>query len=460
MTQHNADHVPTGRLIAYALPGFALAMPMIPAFIFLPAFYGEALGLSAAGLALLIARGIDVVVDPFVGLYSDKWHSRWGRRKPWIVVGGIVGGIAILQLFQPPENVTVTYFMLWSVLLYVGWTLVQVPYTAWGAELSGDYFERARITSAREGMMVIGILAAGIVPTFVSSTGGTEQDAYAAISWMAVLIGGPFIAIMLWRVPDISRARSETTKPNSSKSFVLQLRHIAKNRPFVRLIAAWFINGLATGIPASLFLLYLEHALQAGQTARSVLTLVYFFSAVAAIPAWLMLSRKWSKHRTWCVSMIIACLAFVWVPLLEPGQVIAFGLICVVTGMGLGADLALPPALQADVVDYDTLKTGEQRAGLFFALWSMSTKLAFALGVGIAFPVLDAFGFSAGGANDATAVLAVAVGYSLVPVALKIMTIFMIWGFPITAARQGVIRKRLDGLARRAIDAPSPRAAE
>ena len=112
-----AKSIPLGRLVAYSLPGFALAMPMIPALVFLPAFYGTALGLSAAGLALLIARSIDVLVDPFVGILSDRYTTRWGRRKPWIVGGAIIGGIAMIQLFQPPTNVTVEYFILWSVML-------------------------------------------------------------------------------------------------------------------------------------------------------------------------------------------------------------------------------------------------------------------------------------------------------------------------------------------------------
>lgn len=460
MPDERVSPVPLGRLTAYALPGFALAMPMIPAFVFLPAFYGAALGLSAAGFALLIARGIDVLVDPIVGILSDRWNTRYGRRKPWIVVGAVIGGIAIVQLFQPPDTVTTAYLIFWSVLLYVGWTLVQIPYTAWGAEFSGDYYQRSRITSAREGVMVVGILAAGAVPAIVSGSGGSEQEAYAAISWMAVLVGGPLIAIMLWRVPDIAPPAQRLSLRKPSASFFLELQKIAKNRPFTRLIAAWFVNGLATGIPASLFLLYLEHALYANATERSMLTLVYFFSAVAAIPLWLVLSKRWGKHRAWCVSMAMACLAFIWVPLLEPGQVIAFGAICVITGMGLGADLSLPPALQADVVDYDTLRSGQHRAGFFFALWSMSTKLAFALAVGIAYPLLDAVGFSPSGDNDANAIFAIAAGYALVPVALKLTTIFMIWGFPITAERQSIIRRRLESLTMRATDAPLQRGGE
>jgi Na+/melibiose symporter-like transporter len=147
--------------------------------------------------------------------------------------------------------------------------------------------------------------------------------------------------------------------------------------------------------------------------------------------------------------MILACAAFVWVPLLAPGDFLLFGLVCVLTGMALGADLALPPAMQADVIDYDTLKSGQRRAGLFFALWSMSTKLALALAVGIAFPALAAFGFETAPDNSPEALLALAVIYAVVPVVLKAGAIALVWNHPITLRRQQTIRRRLDTMARR-----------
>ena len=148
-----------------------MAMPTIPAFTFLPAVYGASIGLAATGLALLVARAFDVITDPLIGAFSDRTTLRWGRRKPWILAGAIVSGYAILQLSQPPQQPTAAYLMLWSILLFVGWTLVQVPYTAWGAEMHGDYNERVRITSAREGVMLFGIFAAGTVPVWAASAG-------------------------------------------------------------------------------------------------------------------------------------------------------------------------------------------------------------------------------------------------------------------------------------------------
>jgi Na+/melibiose symporter-like transporter len=137
------------------------------------------------------------------------------------------------------------------------------------------------------------------------------------------------------------------------------------------------------------------------------------------------------------------------VPLLPPGAVFAFAVICVMTGVAFGADIALPPAMQADVVDLDSLRTRRQRAGLFFALWSMSTKLALALAVGIAFPLLELFGFQGAGENTPGALLALAVIYALVPTVLKILAIAVIWHHPLTARRQEIIRRRLDTVERR-----------
>ncbi|MBL8644784.1 MAG: MFS transporter [Rhodospirillaceae bacterium] len=445
-----APRLPLSRIVFYALPGFALAMPTIPAAVFLPSMYGAELGLAAAGAALFIARTADVVTDPLIGALSDRWRFSFGRRKPWILAGALIAGYALIQLFQPPTGVTTAYVTLWSVLLYLGWTMINVPYTAWGAEMTGDYNERVRITSAREGVMLLGIFAAGTIPVWAASAGLSERSALAVISWMAVIAGGPFIALMLWRVPDpLPRHIPKHTPILSPRAWLTGLKALSDNKPFLRLLTAWLVNGLANGIPSTLFLLFLQHRLEADQTQRGVLILVYFLAAVLAIPIWSSLSKRIGKHRAWCIAMLVTCAAFVWVPLLAPGDVMAFGVVCIITGMGLGADLALPPALQADVVDFDTLRNRQERAGLFFALWSMSTKLALALAVVLTFPVLAALGFDPKGENSPTALWSLAVIYAWAPVVLKLVAIALVWAFPITAARQRLIRRRLDALAAR-----------
>lgn len=435
-------------LVFYALPAFALGLPTIPVYVFLPTFYAEqvGLGLTAVGAVLLVARVTDVITDPLMGILSDRSDSRFGRRKPWIAVGFLVAVGALVLLFQPPTGTGPTFLFFGATILYLGWTVMAVPYTAWGAELSGNYGERARITGAREALQLAGVIAAAGVPFAAAALGVGESGDLSAISWVAVATGIPAVVLLLWKVPD----RPVVDAPEKRRFRRTDLRDIFSNRPFVRLLGAWFINGLANGIPAALFPLYLNHVLQVGATARGALILVYFLCGIAAIPLWVALSHRFGKHRVWCGAMVLACAAFVWVPVIPIGGVLWFSIVCVVTGMALGADLALPPAIQADVIDLDTLRHGRHRAGVFFALWSMGTKLALAAAVGFAFPTLDFLGFQVGGNNGTHVLMALAVIYSLVPIVLKVGAIAMVWNYPITHRRQRAVRRLIERHERRA----------
>ena len=176
--------------------------------------------------------------------------------------------------------------------------------------------------------------------------------------------------------------------------FVQGLKLAWSNEPFRRLILAFFLNGIANGLPATLFLLFVRHVLGADVDAGPLL-LLYFVSGMLAVPGWLWLSYRIGKHRAWAASMLWACVMFAWVPFLGPGDTLAFAAICVLSGASLGADLAIPASMQADVIDLDRVMSGRRRTAFFFALWSMASKLALAMAVGIAFPVLGAIGFSA-----------------------------------------------------------------
>lgn len=431
-------------LLLYGLPAIALAIPTIPVYVHLPSFYATEIGLSltAVGAAMLTARLLDVITDPLIGVLADARPTRFGRRKPWIALGALIGGYSMMQLFLPPADAGSAYLLVWAALLYLGWTLVAIPYAAWGAELSLDYHERARITAVREGASLLGVLIAGAVLAAGPHLGWVGDESQAAVGVLAIVLGAPTLAALLWVVPEMGATPARAGHRDPSVGGLLG--GLQRNRPFLRLIAAWFLNGLANGLPAALFPLYLAHGLRVGEELQGALIFAYFVSGVAAIPLWLQLSRRIGKHRSWCVAMLVCCSAFVAVPFIAPGDWPSFLVVCVVTGAALGADLALPPAMQADIVDYDDWKFGRQRAGVLFALWSMASKLALAASVGIAFPALDLAGFDAKAAtNPPQALLALAVIYALVPVVIKLITVALIWGHPLTIGRHRAIQIRL-----------------
>ena len=295
------------------------------------------------------------------------------------------------------------------------------------------------VRSAREGCVIVGILFAAAVPALIGGAGDAERvsgRALEVLAWsMAVLL--PLALVLLFAVVDEPPARRER-----QLTFVAGLRIALKNRPFVRLALAYLLNGIANGLPATLLLLFVQHVLAMPERVGALL-LVYFLAGVVAIPFWLGLSRRIGKHRAWSLAMIWACLSFVWVPLLGPGDFWPFFAICLASGLALGADLALPPSIQADVVDLDWLESGRRRTGLFFAVWSMTTKLSLALAVGIAFPILDLLGFEAGAENPPAALLGLGLLYGFAPVAIKLGAIALVWNFPIGATSHDEIKQRL-----------------
>ncbi|MEL6318108.1 MAG: MFS transporter, partial [Pseudomonadota bacterium] len=154
-------------------------------------------------------------------------------------------------------------------------------------------------------------------------------------------------------------------------------------------------------------------------------------------------AARWSKHRAWGAGMIYASLVFASVPFLGEGDVFAFAVITLLTGLAFGADIALPPAIQADVVDVDTAASGSQRTGLYFAFWSVATKAA-AVSAGVGAVALDWVGFQETGENGPEALLALTLLYSVVPIVLKIWSVLMIWSLPLDAEAQGALAARIE----------------
>ena len=434
------------RNVRYGGTAFVLGMPTIPLLVHLPAIYAEeiGLGLTSTGIALFVARLFDVVSDPLVGLWSDRSDGRWGRRKPLILLGGIVAAIATVYLLNPDSGVGHYYLTVWASVLYFGWTLINIPYLAWGAELSQDYTGRTKITSVREAFMLTGILTAGAIPALAAANGFGERQAVSLIGWVTIIIGAILFAFLLFGVQEPKR------RPLHRREDPLRaIKGLSGNRPFQFLLCGWFINGLANGIPAVLFILYMKHVLEANELERGLLTLTYFIAGVLGIPVWVWLSKRLAKQKTWSMAMTLACISFAFVPLLGSGDIIQFFFITIITGITLGADLIIPPSMQADVAEFEYFRSRHDRTSLLFACWSMATKFALALSVLIAFLLLEAFDFTPSLLDAKSNIVALAVIYAALPIVFKLSSILIISLYPLTLRRQSLVRRRLVSLEAR-----------
>jgi glycoside/pentoside/hexuronide:cation symporter, GPH family len=435
-------------LLLYGLPAAPLAALTGPVFTVLPTHYSQGLGLdlAAVGVALLLARLWDTLCDPAIGVLSDRTASRFGRRRPWMLAGLPLTLLGAYFVLCAQPGVSVWAVGLASIVLYTGWTMVKLNFDAWGAEMSPDYAERVRITAAREGFGIVGgIVVILLLGWAVMPQGpGLGQALVVLFGLVAVwlLISVP---LLLWRVREAPQA------PSRPQSLGDIWRPLAQNQPLRQLALAWFLNTLAAALPATLFLLFVEFGLGRPDM-KGPLIILYFLSAVLAVPFWSWAGRRFGKHIAWRWSMIIAAVSFAPVFFFGPGELfgidlmIYFAGVCVITGACLAGDLLLPPAIQADVVDVDSASSGAQRAGLMFAILGLLAKLAYAVAVGVAFPVLAGAGFdqTPGARNSPEALVALAALYALVPAALKLAAIFAMKDFSLTRDQQMAVRQSLE----------------
>jgi GPH family glycoside/pentoside/hexuronide:cation symporter len=420
----------------YALPAFVLALPTIPAFVLLPSFYAETMGLGLAtvGAIFLGLRLLDVISDPLLGYVSDHIPSRFGKRRLPMAIGAVIGAPALIMVFSPAPGVSAGYLIGWGAMLYIAWTAVQIPYVAWAVELEHNYAARAQLNGYREGAGLLGIMATGVAGVVLVTL--TEQDRFQVLAWATVILGCGVFYVTLRFVPE---GRFVPSDKSRALSFPW------RNRLFLRVLTAWFLNGLANGLPAVCLPLFMTHILGASNTDQAALLFIYFLFAVVGIQGWVWLSRLYTKHSIWCLSMTMACAVFLTVPLLNTGDIVAFGVICALTGLTLGSDLALPPAIQADCADWDRFRFRKERTGTLFAYWSMSTKLALGLAVGFAFPALSWLGL-----DDQTQTasnqskMALVVIYAVIPIVLKLMAIMLMRNFPIGPKQHLAIDRRLE----------------
>jgi GPH family glycoside/pentoside/hexuronide:cation symporter len=403
-------HVPVSTLAAYGLFGMPLAIAALPLYVHLPKFYGDYLGVNLAllGGVLLALRLADGVIDPLLGVLSD----RGGARKRWLLLAAPLLALGMIALFRPlvrAEVPLIAWLSLSLFLVYVAFSLATINHQAWGAELSGDPVERTRITAVREGLALFGVVIASVLPAFLGGNDGGLGRFAMLFAVFTLACAGITVAF----TPDTRAAPIASLTSSSIREL---LSRPLTDRVFRRLLLVFMLNGIAAAIPATLVLFFIADVLNAESQQGTFLAL-YFVAGAAGMPLWVKLSARIGKPYAWLTAMFVAIGAFVWASRLGAGDVTAFAIICVLSGIALGADLALPPSLLADVIG----RRGRMEAtGSYFGLWTLATKLNLALAAGIALPLLSALGYVPGG-RDQAALSALAIVYAFVPCVFKLV---------------------------------------
>lgn len=402
-------------LYYYALPAFSLAMLGLPLYIYLPTFYTQEVGLSTleVGLVLFLARSLDLIFDPLIGSLSDKF----AKRKVMMFIGMLILLAGFFALSYPMKSWI--WLLGFSFVAYSGWSLMSIPYLALSAELSRNYHDNTRLASARELFTIFGLVAALSIPYFLN----VADDSQATIRLMLLIVG---ISLPLLFFVFYKKIK-EPKRLSHPLDFVNGIKHLWSHTPDARsLFLAFFTNSLANALPATLFLFFISLVLQTPEQTGAFL-LLYFVSGLVALPVWLYLAKIWGKKRIWIASMVLASVAFGFVPLLGSGDELYFMLITLVSGFSLGADMALPAAIQADIAQR-LEDNGQGLTGVLFGFWAMLTKLSLAFAVGISFGLLGLIGFDPD-LPTTNALNLLSVLYGLAPVLFKGAAIFFIFRY-------------------------------
>ena len=390
----------------YGLLGLPLAFVALPLYVILPNHYAREFGvpLATLGVILLIARLFDAFIDPLLGRWSDRLFARAIHAVlAFGAVAAVLLGAGFALLFFPPLRVQAepAHLLAWVtvmlMLTYAAYSALSVAHQSWGAMLGGDEPQRSRIVAWREGLGLAGVLIASITPV-----------AFGLLATVAIFFAALAVGWLAW---------SQAVRPRPSPTFKTgSVWQPLQRAAFRRLLAVFMLNGIASAIPATLILFFVQDRLQAPKAMEPVFLGSYFLCAALAIPLWLRMVKHIGLARTWLVGMALSMAVFIFATQLGVGDTTGFIVVCALSGIALGTDLAMPAALLAGTI----LDAGDQgRAeGAYFGWWNFATKLNLALAAGVALPLLGAFGYAPGVRTEG-ALQALTVAYCLLPCALK-----------------------------------------
>lgn len=400
--------------LSYGLLGLPLAFVALPLYVVLPHHYASKLGLPLAsiGALLMLVRLIDAMAEPLLGRFSDGLYARSTRAVMWVAGGSaLLQALGLTGLFFPqvqghgPQAVWLVAGLLLTCLAH---SQLVITHQAWGVRLGGDEVQRSRIVAWREGPGLVGVIMASTLSV------AWGPGAMLAVFALALLLGWS----ALWRAP---RPPIMPYTPRPVAHTLWQPLGVAE---FRRLLAVFLCNGIASAIPAALMLFFAQDRLQASQPQIAIFLVIYFVSGALSMPGWLLMVRRFGLYRAWLTGMLLAVACFGWTAGLGSGDIVAFSVICALTGVALGADLALPGALLARLTE--RLGAQGRHEGIYLGWWNLATKLSLAVAAGATLPLLQWGGYMPG-TLAMEALQRLTWTYALLPCLLKLVAALLLY---------------------------------
>ncbi len=417
--------------VGYASGGIATgAFGTVPGLLLLP-YLTDSLGISAllAGLIVFLPKAWDVLLNPITGRVSDRFATGRGTRRPFLLWGGIGLAVGFVLLFSGPVAPPVLaggWVVVAFLLCATAYSIFQVPYVALPAELTGDYDERTRLLTWRVAILAVAILLSGATAPAIRNALG-----YPA---MAVFVGGLILLGALGAYAG-TRGVPAVTVPAPPGGLLAQLSAAARVADFRRLLVAFGVQALAIGCLLA-GVDYVARVVLERPGASSVLFACFVGPALLVTPVWQWLAGRLGKKRGYLVASLVLAVGCAGLALAGSAPLAAVYGMAAVTGIGYAGAQLFPLAMLPDTAAHDARRTGENRVGVLTGVWTAVETLGLALGPAVFAGVLALGGYrsSTGDAvaQPASALTAIAVGFSVVPAVLVLLSLLALRGYRLT----------------------------
>jgi GPH family glycoside/pentoside/hexuronide:cation symporter len=437
----------------YGAPSLAGAALNVPIAVHLAQFYSDAvlvpLGYVAAAIA--VARALDALTDPLMAWVTDRTRTRWGRRKPYILIGAPLCAIVFWALFSPPGGLSATAASVWFGITFCLYLITHkvfvVPHAALGPEVVLEYHERSSLFGIQAIFIQVGVISAAVLPAFlIGSLGpGSERQAFSLLAASLGLTLVVLYGFMLWKVPE--RPEFSAREPNP---LVPGIRRALRNRPFRILFLFNLIAALPGAIPAVMMRYFTFYVVRPEQPEMwfAVFLTAYFLTGTLLIPLWLAAARRFGKLPTYVAAFLIGTTGSVFFFFAGEGDTIYVTVVCGLIGIQSAAGLFLMPAMGADTIDYDELLTGKRREAQFGVLWWILPKFVAIPGMAIPIAILAAVGYVPNQEQTPEVLLMIRALMGLFPIAFSVVALVVLSRYPISEVVHRKIREGIEAHAR------------
>lgn len=400
------------------------------------------LGLTAVGTIFMLARFWDLITDPLMGVISDKFPSRWGRRRHWLVLSVPILMVAAVLVMFPNyvigSSVSNLYLMGSLFVLYVGYTMLTISHMAWGAELTDGYHARSSVQGWREFTHLASMVLVLMIPAVLELSGHALSNSLK----MNAMGGYVLILLPVAVLIAITFVGERPVTPANRIGFKASVRILVKNPYILRILIADLFIHTPSSIRASMFIFYVTAIIGMPEWA-AIIMLSYFAAGPIAVPLWLWLAKRFSKHKACAAGVFLHAAVTASYLLPGPGDAALFASLFFLSGIVYAGVPFLIRSMVADIVDYDRLQTGQDRTALYYSTVTTTMKVGGALGIGLGYPLLALIGFDPAGPNDPAQLDGLRYVYAFLPAVTELLVVYLLYSFPLDEKKLAEVQEQL-----------------